>query len=239
MRRLSMDTRDELVEAIGTRYRVASREEKGRILEEFAAVSGYCRKHASRLLRRQDGPVRSAPRLACRTYDDAVREALIVLWETSDRICGKRLKALIPMLILSMERHGHLALDGEVRARLLKISAATIDRALAPMRASSSGRKRRRAAPSAQRVRRRRYRQTRRRFTAIAIIAAAKAQRETSLAACSRPSRPSPSGGASRAGLDRRRARRPVECASRDEETPAHRTEKQPRQTSRPEPRLC
>jgi len=148
LRRLSMDTRDELVEAVGTRYRVASREEKGRILEEFAAVSGYCRKHASRLLRRQDGPVRSAPRLARRTYDDAVREALIVLWETSDRICGKRLKALIPMLILSMERHGHLALDGEVRARLLKISAATIDRVLAPMRASSSGRKRRRAAPS-------------------------------------------------------------------------------------------
>jgi hypothetical protein len=143
-----MDTRDELVEAVGTRYRVASREEKGRILKEFAAVSGYCRKHAARILRQESRPLRSAPRHSRRTYDDAVREALIVLWESSDRICGKRLKALIPMLIFSMERHGDLALDGEVRARLLKISAATIDRVLAPMRAQSSGRKRRRAAPS-------------------------------------------------------------------------------------------
>ena len=101
-----MGTRDELVEALGTRYRGASREEKGQILEEFVAVSGYCRKHAARLLRREDKPTRSEPHLARRTYDDAVREALVVLWESSDRTCGKRLKALLPMLVASMEQHG-------------------------------------------------------------------------------------------------------------------------------------
>jgi hypothetical protein len=37
-----------------------------------------------------------------------VREALIVLWDASDRICGKRLKAMIPTLLPAMERHGHL-----------------------------------------------------------------------------------------------------------------------------------
>ena len=47
-----MGTRDELVAAVGVRCRGASREEKGRILEEFVAVSGYCRKHAARLLHR-------------------------------------------------------------------------------------------------------------------------------------------------------------------------------------------
>jgi hypothetical protein len=143
-----MGTRDELVAAVGVRYRGASREEKGRILEEFVAVSGYCRKHSARLLHRDGRPARSEPRLSRRTYDDAVREALVVLWESSDRICGKRLKALIPMLVGSMEQHGHLSLDEEVRARLMKISAATIDRVLAPMRAQSSGRARRRTAPS-------------------------------------------------------------------------------------------
>jgi hypothetical protein len=148
LRRLSMGTRDELVAAVGVRYRGASREEKGRILEEFVAVSGYCRKHAARLLHRDGRPARLEPRLSRRTYDDAVREALVVLWESSDRICGKRLKALIPMLVGSMEQHGHLSLDEEVRARLMKISAATIDRVLAPMRAQSSGRTRRRTAPS-------------------------------------------------------------------------------------------
>ena len=37
-----------------------------------------------------------------------MREALIVLWEAADRICGKRLKATLPRLISAMEGHGHL-----------------------------------------------------------------------------------------------------------------------------------
>jgi hypothetical protein len=40
-----------------------------------------------------------------------VREALILVWEASDRVCGKRLRPLIPILVESMERHGHLHLD--------------------------------------------------------------------------------------------------------------------------------
>ena len=70
-----------------------------------------------------------------RLYDDAVREVLILLWEASDRICGKRLKPLIPMLVAAMERHGHLALDAAVRERLEAVSAATIEqKILAPVR---------------------------------------------------------------------------------------------------------
>jgi hypothetical protein len=60
-------------------------------------------------------------------YGDAVGEALVVLWEASDRVCGKRLKALIPMMIEALERHGHLQLEASVRAKLLSASAATID----------------------------------------------------------------------------------------------------------------
>ena len=143
-----MGTRDELLEAVAARYRAATRTGKGRILSEFAEISGYHRKHAERLLRREHVVDRSRPRPARRVYDQAVREALVVLWEASDRICGKRLKPLIPLLMPAMERHGHLALDGEVRVRLLAISAATIDRVLAPVRAVGSGRGRRRNAHS-------------------------------------------------------------------------------------------
>ena len=52
------------------------------------------------------------------------------------------------MLIAAMERHGHLALDAEVRERLERISAATIDRVLRPVRQQAGGRSRRRTAPS-------------------------------------------------------------------------------------------
>ncbi len=49
-RRMSMAGRAELLEAVGTRYRGAARLERSRILDEFAAVTGYHRKHAIRLL---------------------------------------------------------------------------------------------------------------------------------------------------------------------------------------------
>jgi hypothetical protein len=75
---------------------------------------------------------------------------LTVLWEAGDRVCGKRLKALIPVLIDAMERHGHLKLDAVVRTRLLGVSAATIDRLLGPERkAAGSTRRRRWGAGSA------------------------------------------------------------------------------------------
>ena len=45
---------------------------------------------------------------------DALKEALPILWEASDRICGKRLKAVLPSLIEAMEHHGHLELDPQV-----------------------------------------------------------------------------------------------------------------------------
>jgi hypothetical protein len=51
MRRISMATRDELITAIAHRYSRADKTERGRILDEFTAVSGFHRKHAMRLLR--------------------------------------------------------------------------------------------------------------------------------------------------------------------------------------------
>ena len=133
-----MAVRDELVMAIAERYGGSLRWEKVRILDEFVAVTGYHRKHAMRLLRDGRTGKQSGPRLARRLYDEAVREALVVLWEASDRICGKRLKPLLPVLIEGMERHGHLQLAAEVRAALLRVSAATIDRLSRPGAAPSS-----------------------------------------------------------------------------------------------------
>ena len=149
MRRVSMATRDELLAAVAARYGASRRAEKTRILDEFAAVTGYHRKHAMRLLRAGRSDRRSASRPQRRLYDEAVREALIVLWEASDRICGKRLKALIPTFVSAMERHGHLSLAPEIRAALLAISAATIDRALRPQRERTGAHTRRRGTSSA------------------------------------------------------------------------------------------
>lgn len=106
-----MAARDELLLAVAARYHGSGRAEKTRILDEFAAVTGHHRKHAMRLLRADASDGGPTLRLERRLYDDAVRAALIVLWEASDRICGKRLKPLIPILIPALERHGHLKLE--------------------------------------------------------------------------------------------------------------------------------
>src|SRR4029077_8654005 len=99
MGQISMSTRDELVVALSGRYVSSKRKERGRILDEFVVVSGLHRKHAMRLLRAGRSGQRFVPRLWRRLYNDAVCEALIVIWETSDRVCGKRLRPLLPILI--------------------------------------------------------------------------------------------------------------------------------------------
>lgn len=143
-RQRSMEGRRELLRTIGERYRAGSREAKRLILDEFVAVSGYHRKHAIRMLRaKTEAPCARLPRP--RRYDDEVGKALVLLWEASDRVCGKRLKALMPTLVEALERHGHLLLDEAVRARLLSASAATIDRLLIVRRAKGNDRGRRRS----------------------------------------------------------------------------------------------
>jgi hypothetical protein len=146
MRRISMATRDELVAVVAERYARSARKDRSRILDEFTAVSGLHRKHAMRLLRMRSEP--SGPRRRRRVYDDAVREALILVWEASDRVCGKRLRPLIPILVESMERHGHLKLAPEVGSGLLAMSAATIDRSLCKVKEQATGGARRRSASS-------------------------------------------------------------------------------------------
>ena len=146
-----MTMRTELVEAVGERYRSADRRGKGHILDEFVAVTGFHRKHAMRLLRAKRPAKAQGVRPERRIYDEAVRTALIVLWEASDRLCGKRLRPLIPILMEAMERHGHLDVVPEVKTKLAAMSAATIDRALRDVKAGSQAPKRRGVAGTALR----------------------------------------------------------------------------------------
>jgi hypothetical protein len=149
---MSMTTRDDLVAAIRDRYASIDRDGKTRILDEFVAVTGQHRKHAMRLLRSDSKNQSGAVARERRLYGDAVRTALVVMREASDRVCGKRLQPLLPMLLGAMERHGHVQLDAEVRRQLLSMSAATLDRALRAVK--TAGRRNRRHTVAATALRR-------------------------------------------------------------------------------------
>jgi hypothetical protein len=146
-----MTTRRELIEAVAARYRAAGRNQKKEILDEFVRVTGFHRKHAIRALKKSPKPETLEPRRRARIYDEAVREALTIVWEAADRICGKRLRQVIAGMVDAMERHGHLKLDAEVRESLLSMSAATMDRLLTTVRETAKQGRRRKMINTALR----------------------------------------------------------------------------------------
>ena len=110
-RTVSTETRQDLLQAVRERYRGSRRKRNSassmnssRSRAITASTPSGCSTRA---------PVASgwSRRARLPVYDEAVREALIVLWEASDRVCGKRLKPLLPLLVSALERHGHLTLD--------------------------------------------------------------------------------------------------------------------------------
>jgi hypothetical protein len=146
--KISMGARREVMSAVMERYRSATRAEKGRILDALCATTGWHRKHAVRALRRRAtvGPGEvGAPQERKRRYGATIKDALTALWEASDRVCGKRLKVMIPTLLPALEQHGRLRLGQADRDRVLAISAATIDRLLVDVKIAASGGRRRRA----------------------------------------------------------------------------------------------
>lgn len=115
--------------AILSRYEGAGRVEKGRLLDEFCTTTGMHRKAAIRLLNRRRGPTVSK-RGRPRRYGPEVAEVLVRLWQVSDRMCGKLLAAVMGDLVAALERHGELSVSPQLRADLLAVSPATIDRLL-------------------------------------------------------------------------------------------------------------
>jgi hypothetical protein len=142
--RLTMKARQEVTGATAGQYRGASKKDKGKILDQFIASTGYSRWYARLVLRHEGRRLQTdkktillvvrekspRPRQRVSLYDEKVQTALVKLWRIMDYICGKRLQPLLPELITVLERHNEFHCDGETRAKLLRISAASIDRLL-------------------------------------------------------------------------------------------------------------
>ncbi|MDP9011837.1 MAG: DDE-type integrase/transposase/recombinase [Pseudomonadota bacterium] len=149
---LTHAARIELAHSLRRRYQTASSRAKKQILSEFIAVSGYHPKYAIHLLNAAEAAAPARHGRVRRTiYDDAAKQALIVLWEASDRICGKRLQPLLRILLPALERHGHLKLEETIRDKVMAMSAATIDRLLRAPRNATRTKKLRRVTPEIRR----------------------------------------------------------------------------------------
>jgi hypothetical protein len=127
----------EYVAAQRPRYLTATRGEKHRLLNEVVAVTGYHRKAALRRLHRVPSATPRAARTGRpRVYGPDVTLAAHVLWEASGEIGAVRLQPFLPELLDRVLAFGGLSLRPATAAALRRVSAATLKRLLAPIRAT-------------------------------------------------------------------------------------------------------
>ncbi len=124
----------EYLNAIRPRYISAGRREKGRILDEAVSLTGQHRKALIRFLESRSPVVRQSKAGRPKRFGLEAAAALKTLWETSDRVCAKRLQPFLPELLEVLERHGELVLEPEIEEQVCAMSPATIDRLLRPHR---------------------------------------------------------------------------------------------------------
>lgn len=134
---MSLKSKRELLEVVRARYLKASKVEKQKMLDEFTATTGYHRKYAIRILKNKV-QVQNHPNRKTKTYKTiyggAVVQALEQIWDIYGHICSKRLQPFLPEAIRVLERCKEIELSKETKELLLKISSATIDRCLRPVR---------------------------------------------------------------------------------------------------------
>lgn len=133
-----MEARRAVTAEMATRYRKASKREKGRLLDQLSALTGLSRRQARRAMhqaihRTGPPPPRSRPRTV--VYGEDLQASLVTVWAVLGGLCGKRVAPFMAEAVAALERWGELSLTDRQRDQLGSMSAATIDRRLAPERA--------------------------------------------------------------------------------------------------------
>jgi len=142
---LSMAARQEITKKYAREYASAAKKDKARMLDELVGVSGWSRANSRRAIAtasKRRGPARAVvrkPRAATYGYDTL--KVLIQVWTVLGEPCGKYLAPIMEASLAQLERFGELdqvaaRLTEPVRAQLVAMSPATIDRMLRPTKAA-------------------------------------------------------------------------------------------------------
>lgn len=150
--RLRMKERQVVTKALALQYQRGGKKERGEILDRFVEATGYHWSYAAGLLRNHglrvevtpgvvlEGSVRVKKETPPRSlvYGPEEVKALKKVWKIMDYICGKRLAPQLPEIVPRLVRQGELKAGKAVREKLARMSAATVDRLLAPERRKSA-----------------------------------------------------------------------------------------------------
>lgn len=135
---MSKETKEEVLARLRRRYSTAGAQHKAKLLDQAVELLGYHRKAAIRALRpAQPKPAPRKVNLVLgrpKTYQpEKLLPILKPIWFKAFQPCGSRLHALLPEWLPAYELD-HRRIDPDLRQCLLKASARTLDRLLAPLR---------------------------------------------------------------------------------------------------------
>lgn len=130
---MDQHSKSELLRTYHKRYRKASKKEKTQIINTIVDAAGYCRKHIIRAFNKDLDVPKRIRRTRTSRYSHLYKD-LRYAWATANFICAKRLKPFLKEHLGALKRHKEIKLTKEDEALLLTVSAATIDRLLAPAR---------------------------------------------------------------------------------------------------------
>jgi len=133
MGKVSMSTRNEIIETQKAKYRLASKKEKTQILNSTCETTGLTRDHVARRLK--DTSVKKVKKQKQKRgkkkyYGDECIEPLKYFWELMSYPCSKALAAGICQVIDAIERHHSRIFEPDILKKLRTMSASTIDRLL-------------------------------------------------------------------------------------------------------------
>ena len=143
---LTMQERKKLTMVKAQAYLKAGKTKKSVMLDDFCESTGYCRRHAARVLHQAGqryllgdcilvaDPARHVHRYRPPRYGPLVQKALITIWSASTFLGPVRLAGGMPLFVENLTAHGHLHINEETRGFLLQMSPATIGRLLATER---------------------------------------------------------------------------------------------------------
>ncbi len=127
---MSPRVKKEYFEAIYKRYKHAIKKYKSPILTEFCQVCGYNRKYAIfKLNNYKSKKLKKKPGRPSIYNQTQIIKPLKKIWLAANLPCSKRLKAIIPKWLPFLPD-----IPEDVATKMLKMSAATIDRILKPSR---------------------------------------------------------------------------------------------------------
>jgi hypothetical protein len=130
-------SREEQLERWRERYGKRGPAAKARMLDELCEEYGYHRKHAIRLLNGEPQPKESPP--GPEPKYQAIAEVVEQIWAAGEQPCGKRLAQMLGLWLPYYQRRYGRLLPSQ-RRLVQEVSAATLDRLLASLRARGSPR---------------------------------------------------------------------------------------------------